>query len=75
MEEKEKLIKALIKTINYLTTDFHLKCIAGSYGDTQSDSEIIEMLEQFVNGKRVQIISESDEYKRNRLGLDDIGVN
>ena len=75
MEEKEKLIQALIATIEHLTNDFHLKCIVGSYGDTQPDDEIIEMLEQFIEGKPLEIIAETDEFKRNRLGLDDIGDN
>ena len=43
---KMALAKQLTIALQNLGTPVELLCIVGSYGDTQTDSDILEMLEQ-----------------------------
>lgn len=44
---KMALAKQLTITMQNLGAPVELLCIVGSYGDTQSDSDILDMLEQY----------------------------
>lgn len=44
---KMKLAKQLTIALQNLAAPIELLCIVGSYGDTQTDADIIEMLEQY----------------------------
>ncbi|ELY6289299.1 hypothetical protein [Cronobacter sp. 153480017-3] len=47
VEMKMRLAKALTITLQRLGAPVDLLCIVGSYGDTQSDGDVIECLEQY----------------------------
>jgi len=47
MEMKMKLAKQLTIALQQLNAPIELLCIVGSYGDTQSDEDILECLEQY----------------------------
>lgn len=44
---KMALAKQLTIALQNLVAPVELLCIVGSYGDTQADSDILEMLEQY----------------------------
>ncbi|MDF3570877.1 MULTISPECIES: hypothetical protein [Enterobacter cloacae complex] len=46
-EMKMALAKQLIIALQNLNAPLELLCVVGSYGDTQTDSDILEMLEQY----------------------------
>ncbi len=50
----QKINKQIVLALQKLGADIELLCIVGSYHETQSDSDILEMLEQYnANGSCV----------------------
>ncbi|MGX9363658.1 hypothetical protein [Pantoea ananatis] len=46
-EMKMKLAKQLTIALQQLNAPIELLCIVGSYGDTQSDADVVECLKQY----------------------------
>lgn len=71
---KMALAKQLTISLQNLGAPVELLCIVGSYGDTQIDSDVLEMLEQYnVNGTCIHslILSVEDtpQTRRERMSL------
>lgn len=43
----QKIIYELYTALKNMGGDTHLLCIVGSHGDTQSDEDVLEMLQQY----------------------------
>lgn len=69
-EMKMALAKQLIIALQNLNAPLELLCVVGSYGDTQTDSDILEMLEQYNERGTCMdfIISPAYTWKPNRGG-------
>ena len=46
-EISHKILYQINKAIEKLTNDIELLCIIGSYGDTQEDEDVLQMLEEY----------------------------
>lgn len=71
---KMALAKQLTISLQNLDAPVELLCIVGSYGDTQIDSDVLEMLEQYnANGTSIHslILSVEDtpQTRRERISL------
>ncbi|MGP2409864.1 hypothetical protein V2A84_09620 [Yersinia sp. 2553 StPb PI] len=70
MRIDQMIIRELYKALINLGADTHLLCIVGSHGDTQSDEDVLEMLQQY-NEKgdcMHKIIAPTYTFKPTKLG-------
>lgn len=61
MNIKDEVIGEIYKAFETLGAGSHLLSIIGSIGDTQSDDDVIELLQDFNNDKTLDVLVESDD--------------
>lgn len=71
---KMALAKQLTIALQNLGAPVELLCIVGSYGDTQIDSDVLEMLEQYnANGtcihRLILSVEDTPQTRRERISL------
>ena len=71
-EINHKILYQINKAIEKLTNDIELLCIIGSYGDTQEDEDVLQMLEEYnkygtATKEIICSISDTPETRRKRF--------